>query len=381
MNQVVLAVNGVEAVEPSGDVRVDGAVGAGAVQHADEGAVLLPHAEDREGVLRLADSLCPLHAVVPAIQVGVIGVLGQLAVVVLDHAAAAFRNEDKPFLIGAGRAEHRQHGDIRQGVSRVIGDLIVGHLGHQLVPFQAENHHGIEERAVVFFRLRHVLHIDLILFLIVTDLGKIPFQLFLFGGLNPGFQDVEIAFLNVGIQCLQFIKVVRLAQLFGVEQGVEALDLLLVPAGHLPCQFLVAVHRNGKRDGIGPFNLTDGILDPNCLIVFLIDIEVPVHHGIPVVVQFCFVAGYGIGQVQRGREQFAVHAVGDRILVPAFRIGVPDFPVILAGHGELGCSRVHFQQQVIVLDHDVLPVSIIEDQMRFPAGRYFLFGVNWHEHK
>ena len=76
MNQVVLAVNRIEAIEASGDIRIDAAVGTGAFNHADKRAVRLAHAEDCESVLGFADSFRSFHTIVPAIEVGVIRALG-----------------------------------------------------------------------------------------------------------------------------------------------------------------------------------------------------------------------------------------------------------------------------------------------------------------
>ena len=66
----------------------------------------------------------------------------------------------------------------------------------------------------------------------------------------------------------------------------------------------------------------------------------------------------------------------DRILFPSLRIGQPYFAGILACNLELGRCCVHFQQQLVVLDHDIVSVSFIENQMRLPSGRSLSFGVD-----
>ena len=278
MDQVVFAVNRIEAVEAARDIRADPAVGAGAFYGADKGTVGLSHSKDRERVFSLADGLCSFHAVIPAVQVGVISVLGQFSVIVPDDTAAAFRNEDESFFLRPGCAEHRQNGNISQRVLRLILDLIIGNFHNQLVSVQPKNHRGIEVRAVVLFLLFDILHVDLILFLVITDLGEIAFNLFLALCIGICLQDVQVPFLNGRIHGFQFVQVGCLPQLLGVKQGIEGGYLLLVSARHLAGQFLIPVLCNGDRDNICPFDFTDGIFNPKRIVIFFIDVEVLVYH-------------------------------------------------------------------------------------------------------
>ena len=175
VQDMVLGVDHVVAVEVERgadaglavDIGLNGGKARALLDDADEGAggvlmVAVGHAEDREDGLRLADDLGPLGGIVPAVHIGNVVVLLDLAVVVADQGAAALGNQDESVVVNvvvvgvlvsfmADRAEVRQNGQVGDGRFRVAADLAVGHLHHKVVGVQGVvDGHIVQDRGVLF---------------------------------------------------------------------------------------------------------------------------------------------------------------------------------------------------------------------------------------
>ena len=380
MQDGVLGVDVVIAVQTHGDVGLDAGIGRSAFQDADEGAALLRHAEHGEVAPGFADDFAALRTVVPAVEVGVVAVLGKLAVVVADDGAAALGHQHEALFILSGRAEHGQHGNGGDRIFRTVADLLIGHFDHEIAVFQTVNHRHVKDRARVFVGAGSKLLVQLVIFLGVARFLKVGRHALFGVFLGVRFEHVELLVGKLGIHGKQLVLVVRRGDL------VRLIERIVV--GHLAGVLAHGLGKGGKTlygDDVGNkvdfLDLPDGIDDAHRAVGILGDLVGAVLDRILVVVKVDRTAGGRIGDDHGGLQHVLVFRAGDRIGGRVFRGGAPDTAGSLLRQRELGGFGVHFKQELVVLHgQGLFSVFIIGDLRRIDGFR-FLRGVQRNPHK
>ena len=152
---------------------------------------------------------------------------------------------------------------------------------------------------------------------------------------------------------------------------LELLCVLGFFPAHFFDDFVVSFHGHRVGNNI-PFAgvLAQGVVDPDRAVLFLHDLEALVFDGAGVVVHLGFADVVVVERIQRAGQVFLIRAVGNRILFPFFRIGIPHLPGGLVGHLEQGRCTVDFEQKAVVLHRQRLFVALIIDDPRVPGETF-----------
>ena len=348
MQDVVLAVDKVVTVEPAGNISVDSGIGASAFNDTDKGTVFLLHAEHRERVLCFADNFGPFRGVIPAVKIRVIRALRSLPVVVPDQRPAAFRDQGIAVLVGSCRAKHGKYADIGQRGVSLAAHFAVGNLNDQVLPVQPVDYGNVEHGTVVILGSGHILLVNLVFFLSISDFFKENLDFLLVRGFCVGLDDIQRLLRGGWIKLEDLCFVFLFVKLVRFHQGVDGTDLFLALLGHGVGKLLVPFHSNCTGNQVVFLDFADRVIHPDGPVLCLRRLVGLVLDGVCVVVEFDFTAAESIGHIQRGGKRFLVGANRNRIAVPVCRIGIPGLPCFLVCYSELGRSLVHFKQQEII---------------------------------
>lgn len=103
-----------------------------------------PKRRNREVDARFVRHLRANGRPVPAVEVGVVGALGNAAVVEADNRAAAVGDEQEAVIRRAARAESRKQRQARQRIIHVVSKVIQRYFDNKVAAVQTEYHETLK---------------------------------------------------------------------------------------------------------------------------------------------------------------------------------------------------------------------------------------------